>query len=44
MMNAVWVLKTVKALSFNQPCFQIGVTFVARQRIERLWDGLSYVA
>ena len=30
MMNAVWALKTVKALPFSQPCFQFGVTFVAR--------------
>ncbi len=36
MMNAVWGLKTVKAHPFKQPCFQIAVTFMARQRIKLL--------
>ncbi|WP_303704435.1 hypothetical protein [Celeribacter baekdonensis] len=41
MMNAVWGLKAVKALSFNKPCFQIGVTFVARQRIKLMLGELK---
>lgn len=41
MMNAVWGLKAVKAPSFKKPCFQIGVTFVARQRIKLMLGELK---
>ena len=41
MVNAVWGLKTVKMISFNKPCFQIGVTFVARQRINLMLGELK---
>ena len=40
MMNAYWVLPTVKAHSFNRACVQAVVSCVARRRVEHVLGGL----